>query len=238
MLIRTLIALAALAALTDCSSEQPLPPPAEMGKSIRVEHVRVQYAAAFAPGVTDLPASEATRLNAFLDQAGMLPGDRAFVAAAPGDPLASQRTGRIASLLARHGLGAEPVPPPPGLDPNHVAVLVDRYVAIPPACPDWSDDPAGSHSNSVTSSNYGCATLSNFAQMIANPRDLTTGRQLGPEAGDPAADAVERYRTGAVKPLSSGASSSSSGASGGASSSSGGSSGMSASAGSSPAPSQ
>jgi pilus assembly protein CpaD len=236
MLIRTLFALIALAALADCSSEQPLPPPADMGKSIRVEHVRVQYAAAFAPGVSELPAPEVARLEAFLDQAGMTPGDRVFVAAATGDPLASARTGRIAGLLARHGLGVEPVPAPPGLEPNHVAVLVDRYIAVAPACPDWSDDPSGSHSNNITSSNYGCATLNNLAQMIANPRDLDTGRELGPAAGDPAADAVERYRTGTVKPFSGGSASGGSG--GGASSSSGGSSGASTSAAPSASPSQ
>ncbi len=235
MLIRTLFALAALAALAACSSEPTLPPPADTGKSIRVEHVRVQYAAAFAPGVSDLPAPEVARLDAFLDQSGMRPGDRAFVAGAPSDPLASARTGRIASLLARHGLGVEPVPPPPGLEPNHVAILVDRYVAVPPACPDWSDDPTGSHSNNVTSSNYGCATLSDLSLMIDNPRDLDTGRELGPAAADPAADAVERYRTGTVKPFSGGSASSGGGST---SSSSGGSSGMSTSAAPSASPSQ
>jgi len=223
MVMRSLLALAALAALAACSSEPPLPP-AQTAKAIRVEHVRVKYAAAFAPGESQLPPTEATRLNTFLDQSGMAPGDRAYVAASSSDPLASARVGRIASLLALHGLGIEPVAPPPGgIEPNQVLVLVDRYVAEPPACPDWSDDPSGTHDN-TTSSNYGCATLNNLAQMIANPRDLDEGRDLAPANGDVSADAMLRYRTGAVLPLSSQS------ASGGASSSSGASAGMSSSA--------
>lgn len=234
MVIRILLASVALAALAACSSEQPLPP-TDMVKSIHVEHVRVQYAAAFAPGVSELPAPEVRRLDTFLDQAGMLPGDRVLVSAPTDDPLAGARTGRLASLLARHGLGIEPVPPPPGgIEPNRVLVLVDRYVAVPPACPDWSEDPSGSHTNTVTSSNYGCATLSNLAQMVVNPRDLVTGRTMGPADGDPAADFVMRYRTGTVKPFSG----SSASGGGGSSSSSTSSSGMSSSTSSSAPASQ
>ncbi len=236
MVIRILLASAALAALAACSSEQPLPPP-DMVKSIHVEHVRVQYAAAFAPGVSELPAPEVTRLDTFLDQAGMLPGDRVFVSAPTNDPLAGARTGRLASLLARHGLGIEPVPPPPGgIEPNRVLVLVDRYVAVPPACPDWSDDPSGSHSNNVTSSNYGCATLSDLgadgrqsARSRHRPHDGPGGR--GPRGQ--LRDALShRHGQAAERLVCFGASS------GGSSSSSTSSSGMSSSASSSAPASQ
>ncbi len=230
MAARAFVPFAALLALAACAPAALEPPP-DLAKSIHVDHVRVQYAAAFAPGSSEMQPAEAARLETFLDQAGALPGDRVFIAAPSGDPLASARTGRIATLLARHGLGAEPVAPPDGVAPNHVLVLVDRYVAMAPACPDWSQTPWGMHDN-TNSSNFGCATLSDLSLMVANPRDLVTGRTLGPADGEPAADAVMRYRTGAVKALS-GASASSGAQSGASTSSSAGMSG-----GGAPPPSQ
>jgi pilus assembly protein CpaD len=215
--------------LASCGGASDLPP-AEMPKAIHVEHVRVQYDAAFAPGTADLPPAQAAGLDNFLDRSNVRPSDPVYVATAAGDPLAAERGGRVALLLARRGLAAVSIAPPPsGVLPNHVLVLADRYVATPPACPDWSDDPSGSHSN-VTSSNYGCATMTDLSLMIDNPRDLVTGRELGPAAGDPAADAMARYRTGTVKPFGGGAASGSAAPSG--SSSGGSASGGSASGGS------
>ena len=219
MAARAFIPLAAILALAACAPQQAIQVPPDVAKTIHVNRVRVQYAAAFAPGTSDMQPGEPARLETFLDQTGTQPGDKVFLAASSGDPLASARTGRIAALLARHGLGVEPVAPPEGVEPNHVLVLVDRYVAMAPACPDWSQEAWGDHDNEP-SSNFGCATATDFALMIANPRDLVQGRALGPADGDPAADAVMRYRTGTVKALS-GASASSGAGSGTSSSSSG-----------------
>ncbi len=214
--------------LASCGGAPDLPP-AEMPKAIHVEHVRVQYDAAFATGTADLPPAQAAGLDNFLDRSHVRPSDPVYIATAAGDPLAAERAGRVALLLARRGLAAVSIAPPPsGVLPNHVLVLADRYVATPPACPDWSDDPSGSHSN-VASSNYGCATMTDLSLMIDNPRDLVTGRELGPAAGDPAADAVARYRTGTVKTFGGGAASGSAAPSG--SSSGGSASGGSASGG-------
>jgi pilus assembly protein CpaD len=185
-----------------------------MAKQIHVDHVRVQYAAAFAPGSADLLPAEAARLDSFLDQSDVQPGDSVFLAASPKDPLASKRAGRLAGALARRGLGAMPAAPPAsGVSVNHVLVMVDRYVALPPACPNWSDPSWGDHSNEPNS-NFGCATYTDLSLMVANPRDLMTGRAMGPADDAPAADAVTRYRTDTVKPLA--ASSAASGATGGA----------------------
>ena len=132
------------------------------------------------------------------------------------------------TLLSRRGLGAETMAvPPSGVAPDHLLVLLDRYVVTPPACPDWSDSPNTPHSN-VPGSNFGCATASNFALMVDNPRDLMVGRTLAPGEGDPALGAVQRYRNEAVKPLI--GASASGGAPGGASSSSSSSPAMSGSA--------
>ncbi len=216
MQVRHLLVIAPLA-LAACGTTPDLPP-VDTAKAIHVERVRVQYAAAFAAGTAELPAAETARLETFLDQSGVRPNDRVFVAAPVNDPLAAERVRRVVTLLAQRGLGAEPIALPQAeLVPNHVVVLSDRYIAVPPACPDWSASAA--HDNAA-SANYGCATMSDLSLMIDNPRDLMRGQELGPALGDPAADSVMRYRTGTVKGLSGGSSSSSSSTSQSSSSSS------------------
>jgi pilus assembly protein CpaD len=181
-----------------------------------VDRVRVELSTAFAPASTELPPGEATRLETFLDQAEVRPNDIAFVATRPGDPLAQARIGRIKSLLAMRGVGVQQVAPPSsGVAFDHVVLTVDRYVATAPACPDWSGSPATPHTN-TPSSNFGCATATDFALMLDNPRDLVMGRTLAPADSLPAIDAVQRYHAGKVKPLLGGSSSSSSSQSGAA----------------------
>jgi pilus assembly protein CpaD len=217
---------------------EELPPP-EPVASLQVSHVRVQYAAAYSPGQTALGQNEATRLEAFLDQAGLRSGDKVYVSLPNGDLLAAARIGRMAALLAQRNIGAETVAAPAtGLAANHMLVMVDRYVVTPPACPNWSDSPTTPHDN-TPNSNYGCATLSNLAEMIDNPRDLEMGRPLGPADADPGLHAIQRYRSDQVKPfLASGSTSStpapSSGSSSSSSSSGGSDSGGSSSSTSAP----
>jgi pilus assembly protein CpaD len=173
----------------------------DIAKPIHVDRIRVQYAAAFDPGKSELPYDEALRLETFLDQAGVRPNDSVFIASPAGDRLAGARAGRIATLLAQRSVGMVPVSAPPsGVAANHLLVLVDRYVATPPACPNWSGPPATGHDN-VPGSDFGCATANDLAAMIVNPRDLTIGHEPGPANAEPALGAIVRYRTGAVKPL-------------------------------------
>lgn len=166
-----------------------------------VERVRVELSTAFAPASAQLTVSAAQRLESFLDQSDVRPNDTAYVAVPPDDPLAAARVHRLEILLAERGVGLKQVAPPPsGVAANHVLIMVDRYIAMAPACPDWSQSPATQHVNTPRS-NFGCATATDFALMIDNPRDLVMGRTPGPAGAEPAIDAVERYRTDRVKPL-------------------------------------
>ncbi len=56
--------------------------------------------------------------------------------------------------------------------PHKIEVAGDT--ATVPGCPDWSD--AENNADEGQSSNFGCATRSNLAAMIANPADLVHGR--------------------------------------------------------------
>ena len=48
---------------------------------------------------------------------------------------------------------------------------------------------------------WGCATYSNLAAQVANPKDLFNPDPLGPTDANVAASAVRRYRTDKVTPL-------------------------------------
>ena len=81
-----------------------------------------------------------------------------------------------------------------------VEVIIERYVVIPPACADFSQ-PIGDANQARTPSNFGCAEITNFGMMVANPRDLVRGRSLGDSDGTVIAAGVERYRKDKIKEL-------------------------------------
>lgn len=81
-----------------------------------------------------------------------------------------------------------------------IEVIVERYVVIPPACADFSQ-PIGDARQQYSHSNHGCADAVNMGMMIANPRDLISGRPLGESDGQVIAAGVQRYRQDKVKAL-------------------------------------
>jgi len=107
-------------------------------------------------------------------------------------------------------------PPPYKPKEAKVAVVNGRYVAVPPTCPDWSAPEANSFTNEP-SSNFGCATETNLASMVANPADLARGNGKPVADGDLAALRVKQYRAGLVSHSLDQKSSSSGGGSGGSS---------------------
>jgi pilus assembly protein CpaD len=81
-----------------------------------------------------------------------------------------------------------------------VEIIAKRYIATAPACPDWSHPDTLDNQN-LNGSNFGCATASSLALQVADPRDLTRGREMGPAPGKHAVGAVTRYETDSVKAL-------------------------------------
>jgi pilus assembly protein CpaD len=187
--------------LAACSTDDvaaPMAPPKEFKVSYtELEHRTdfVHAGASFAPGA-------AAKLDAFLGSAGVTSDDHVYLEPARGDRLAAQRIGRISHELAQHGIGARVLPAvDTGVGADQLLIKVERYVVTPPNCPDWTKSPLyGQHDNQVAS-NFGCATTTNLGLMVADPRDLTVGRVMGPEEGDPAIAAIARYRDGKPKPL-------------------------------------
>ncbi len=70
--------------------------------------------------------------------------------------------------------------------------VVEGDRAYVPGCPDWHA--AGRDSAAMTDSNYGCATSSNLAAMIANPADLLHGRAYAGTDAETATRAIKAWR--------------------------------------------
>jgi pilus assembly protein CpaD len=108
-------------------------------------------------------------------------GDR--VAVDFGDSYASAAAKqKVSDLAARHGmLLSETAPVTAGaVVPGTVRVVVTRSSASVPNCPNFSKT-TESNFNSANHPNYGCATNSNLAAMVADPEDLVRGRESTPE---------------------------------------------------------
>lgn len=175
---------------------------AQSPKENKVLFLRQTHDVRFDPGKDKLSAAELKTLEAFLAREEIDPNDdiTLSVANAPdgkGNALSQRRQAAIANYLkslhlktALDGEGGAPV--------DQVTVVVGRYVVVPPNCPDWrkpsEDDPSN-----TSSSNLGCATETNLGLMVADPRDLVSGKPLAGADADHATNAVQRYRQGSYK---------------------------------------
>ncbi|MDG2535482.1 CpaD family pilus assembly lipoprotein [Sphingomonas sp. HITSZ_GF] len=143
-----------------------------------------------------LAAGENQRLAGWMSAMGLRYGDRVAI-----DDGAAGTTARdeVAAEAGRYGLMlADRAPVTAGqIAPGTIRVVVTRMTAGVPGCPDHSRAAEYTFEAS-TSSNYGCATNSNLAAMIADPADLVRGA-----AGSPTADqqtnakAIGAYRSAA-----------------------------------------
>lgn len=91
--------------------------------------------------------------------------------------------------------------PPIGM-PDASVIGYDGHRAVPPDCDQLSAPSllldGGLPRPSVA---WGCATYTNLAAQVANPRDLVAPGRVGPADAAVAASAVQRYETGRVIPL-------------------------------------
>lgn len=135
---------------------------------------RSDYVLDLNAGSAGLGDSEARRLSGWLDAIHLGYGDSVAV----DDPSGGHQAVRadVAALVGRHGLLLADAAPVTGGDitPGTVRVVVSRARAAVRGCPDTSRM-NGPNFNAHTSSDYGCATNTNLAAMIANPADLVRG---------------------------------------------------------------
>lgn len=125
------------------------------------------------PGATLGPVDE-QRLAAWFDTLHLGYGDTVSIDDRSGYGAARAS---IAAVVARYGLLlADTAPVTQGsADVTGVRVVVSRSTASVPHCPNW-DRSAISEISGSSMSNFGCATNSNLAAMVANPSDLIHGQ--------------------------------------------------------------
>jgi len=199
---RLIILLAiASAALTACNSTPDEWTSAQAPRQLRVDFQRLTHATAFPSGSAQLAQGERDSLLGFLRAAEVTPDDTIYLEAADEDKLSGSRVGALVRDLSRKGYSVATLPAARDAVPaNSLMVVVERYVVTPPDCPNWSKSASGDHENAVTS-NFGCANVSNLGLMVADPRDLVVGRDLGPADADYTNLAIQRYRAGKTSPL-------------------------------------
>jgi pilus assembly protein CpaD len=220
----TLLAAFAFALLLPGCSTSTAPPDITLNR-IQTRQVPESHSVLFAPGSTAIAPSERAALDAFVeDKRAVVSG---ITLSSGTSPIAAQRLANVNKALDAMGVPHAVAAPDPNFTADAVQVAATREIPVPPACPHWTLVGQYDPSN-APSTDLGCANATNLYLMVADPRDLVRGRNLGPADAEPGMRAVQAYRTGnqAINPqlpslgggiTSIGASSSGGGASGGAS---------------------
>jgi pilus assembly protein CpaD len=121
-----------------------------------------------------LPAAERARLDDWFDSLDLSYGDKVYI----DESSYSAPTSRsdIAAIIAEYGLLLSDGAPfsAGSAAPGMIRVIVSRTKAFVPGCPVHENEQVGAPE--TTSTNFGCATNSNLANMIADPNDLVRGQ--------------------------------------------------------------
>lgn len=102
----------------------------------------------------------------------------------------------VANLAGRYGLllGDGPPVTAGAVQAGTLRVIASRATASVPGCPNWGNQLDNTPVN-TTSANFGCATNSNLAAMIANPNELVAGQGgTGADSARTATRAIRVYR--------------------------------------------
>ena len=140
-----------------------------------------------------LPVSEQHRLAEWFESMDLRYGDRISIDASSSGLAVKDD---VAMIAGRYGMMVEDGAPltTGTIGPGQARIIITRTSASVPGCPDWSHTAEWNPSNS-TNPNYGCATNSNLAAMIANPEDLIRGQEgTGETVVTTSTKAIKTYR--------------------------------------------
>lgn len=156
---------------------------------------RTNYAIDLNSDGGDISPAEKARLSDWFDALRIGYGDRVSVDFGSG--YASKAAAQsVYGVAADRGVLLNDVAP---VTQGQVAagmlrVVVTRSKASVPSCPDFTTDHDRNY-NASNHSNYGCATNSNLAAMIADPEDLVHGRENKKLNANSGKNAVGAYRS-------------------------------------------
>jgi len=175
--------------------------PPEQAHELQVRWITHEHSIAFNRQEVLLSKTEARRLDRFLAQIDLRPTDRVFLDIGPrsGEVVDDARVDVINDRLRHFVPNAEaaPIVGDKGSADN-VQLIIGRYVAVLPECPDFSS-PGASNPNNYPDSNFGCATQRNLGLMLADPGELLQGRTLGPADGEAHSKIMRENRAGEVQ---------------------------------------
>jgi pilus assembly protein CpaD len=146
-----------------------------------------------------MDAGEQRRVTEWFDALNLGYGDRISIDYGNAGNNAAFRQA-VANMADNFGLLLVETPPvTAGEVPTGAArIVVTRSKASVPTCPDHASNHEANYNASV-STNYGCATNSNLAAMIADPEDLVRGQKAGTNdanGGDAAINKTRKKRAG------------------------------------------
>jgi len=154
---------------------------------------RTNYTLDVATGPDGLSYSEQNRVTGWFEAMDLRYGDRIAI----DDPQNSETTrSSVEALASRYGLMiSDHAPVTAGyVNPGNARIVITRTTASVPGCPDWSKKSDVNLAN-ATSSNFGCATNSNLAAMVANPEHLIKGADGGSDTVVMSSSkAIDNYR--------------------------------------------
>ncbi|MEJ2408640.1 MAG: CpaD family pilus assembly protein [Novosphingobium sp.] len=157
---------------------------------------KTNYTLDLTTGSAGLAYGEQGRLAGWFDAMHLKYGDKVYVDDPSGNAAVHSAIGAVAS---RYGiLIGDEAPQTAGYVSTGTArVVIVRSKASVPGCPDWSTR-SDFNPNNGLSSNYGCATNSNLAAMVANPEDLLRGADsTGSTVSMSSNKAIDAYRKAA-----------------------------------------
>tara|TARA_B100000953_G_scaffold37234_1_gene28974 strand:+ start:382 stop:981 length:600 start_codon:yes stop_codon:yes gene_type:complete len=157
---------------------------------------RANYAIDLNAGANGLAPGERQRLGEWMTALDAGYGDRIAIDYGGGFADAGTAT-EVSNIAANYDVAVVDTAPVTAgaVVPGTVRVVLTRSRASVPSCPDWSKKSEANYTGG-NHTNYGCATNSNLAAMIADPEDLVRGQDAHGHDSTRAVRPVEAYRSG------------------------------------------
>jgi pilus assembly protein CpaD len=171
---------------------------------IAVRQGEVTLDLAVYPGASGLNESQKAKVANFLADYKSQSSDRLLIRAPSGGPnetAAMRAYDQVRSALRHAGIDLRSVALEPYFgngDPSApVRLSYLQLIAVPPDCPDWSEN-IGRDPHNMPWPNMGCATQRNLAAMVANPEDLIRPRGETQRSGERRDKVWDKYVRGEV----------------------------------------
>ena len=158
---------------------------------------RSNYAIDLNAGSGGLAQGERQRLGEWMTALGAGYGDRLAIDYGPGGFADAETASAVSQVAANYDVAlVDTAPVTAGaVVPGTVRLVLTRSTASVPSCPDWSKKSEANYT-SGNHTNYGCATNSNLAAMVADPEDLVRGQDAHGHDSTRAVRPVQAYRSG------------------------------------------